>query len=398
VISAGGRTVTNQNELVSEELGEGELEREQEAEGDSSPARSAMLLSAPDGLASVDLTGGGVLRVLTEPVAANGRDIGSFRVAESLDQVGFAQRSLRNTLLIVGGVALLVLVLATLWIATLTVRPLRRMADFAAGVSTDDLANRFEAGGPEEVTSLARSFNRMLDRLQATFEREREFVANASHELRTPLTIVHGELELARRDAGGEQRQRLDSIHGELQRMERLIEEMLTLAAQESGAALRRQPVEVTDLLADVRRDAPLLGARRYVFDDLGGTVDADPDRLSQVFRNVLANAVAHTEPDDEIYVVAQSRGDVVRFSVRDTGPGFAPTEADRIFDRFHRTDEARARHSDGAGLGLAIARAIVDAHGGRIWAETAAGEGATISFELRGYRPASAVTPPAPG
>jgi signal transduction histidine kinase len=389
VISAVGEpTVTNESELVSEEHGEGEAASEREDESGAGADSSATLLGAPDGLATIDLTAGGVLRVLTEPVVADGRDIGSFRVAESLDQVGFAQRSLRNTLLVVGGAALVILVLTTLWIATLTVRPLRRMTDFAAVVDTDDLDDRFEAAGPDEVRSLAGSFNRMLDRLQAAFERERQFVANASHELRTPVTIVHGELELARREARGEQRERLDSIHRELRRMERLIDEMLALAAQESGAALRRERVAVSDVLADVRRDAPLLGARHYFVDDLEGTVEADPDRLAQVFRNVIANAVAHTGSDDQIHVSAGPRGDAVRFSVRDSGPGFAPGEAARVFDRFYRTDDARARHREGSGLGLAIARAIVEAHGGRIWAETDAGRGATISFELPGYRP----------
>ena len=277
---------------------------------------------------------------------------------------------------------------ATLWIATLIARPLVRIARFAAAIDAEDLDQRLETeGGPKEVRVLAGSFNHMLDRLQAAIKREREFVADASHELRTPVTIAHGELDLLRRDASDDERERLDVVRRELQRMERLITEMLSLAAQESGEALRCEPVQISDLLADLRRDAPLLGPRRFEIADLGGTVDADLDRLTQVFRNLLANAVAHTQPEDEIRLEAEPWGDRIRFTVSDSGPGFPADEAGRLFDRFYRSGESRARNGSGSGLGLAIARAIVEAHGGRIWAAGRSDRGAAINFELPGYR-----------
>ncbi len=392
VIAPRGRpVVTDQGNLIREERSEGAAERDREGDAGPEPRSSIDLFSTPAGLASMDLNGGGALRVLTEPVTAGRRPIGSFRVAESLGQVGFAQGSLRDILLIVGAIALVVLVGATLWIAALIARPLVRIARFAAEIDAQDLDQRLRTdGGPKEVRILAGSFNRMLDRLQAAIKREREFVADASHELRTPVTIAHGELDLLRRDASGDERERLDVVRRELQRMERLITEMLSLAAQESGEALRREPVEIADLLADLRRDAPLLGPRRFEIADLDGTVDADLDRLTQVFRNLLANAVAHTEAGGEIRLEAEPRGDRVRFTVTDSGPGFPPGEADRLFDRFYRSGQSRARNGDGSGLGLAIARAIVEAHGGRIWATGGADQGASISFELPAYRPHS--------
>ena len=118
------------------------------------------------------------------------------------------------------------------------------------------------------------------------------------------------------------------------------------------------------------------------------GILEADPDRLAQVFRNLVRNAVAHTEPDGRITLGAEADDGRIAFSVSDTGPGIAPEHLNRLFDRFYRTDAARASDEGGSGLGLAIARAIVEAHGGRIWAESQPGRGATIRFEIPGYRP----------
>jgi signal transduction histidine kinase len=162
---------------------------------------------------------------------------------------------------------------------------------------------------------------------------------------------------------------------------------MLTLASEESEASLRHHRVDIADLLDDLRRDLPLMGNRDYRISDATGTVEADPDRLAQVFRNLLSNAVAHTRDGDLIRVDAEPRGDRIRFEVHDDGPGFAPEEAERLFDRFYRTEAGRSRDGRGSGLGLAIARSIVEAHGGRIWAEGATkSTRATVIFELPGY------------
>jgi signal transduction histidine kinase len=298
-----------------------------------------------------------------------------------------AQEGLRDTLLLVGGIALAVLVLAALWIATIVARPLTQMARFAAGLDSDDLDRRLEMDrGPAEVQSLATSFNHMLDRLQRAFEREREFVADASHELRTPVTVAQGELDLLRRDLGPEERRRLDVIRRELVRMERLVSEMFTLASADARGALRLEAVELEDMLSDLRRDLPLLGPREYRVGELAGPVEADPDRLAQVLRNLVQNAVSHTADGGLVEVDVEADGDRVRFVVRDDGPGISPEEADRLFDRFHRgSGDPRRR---GTGRGLAIARAIVEAHGGRIWIDSPGESGATVAFELPGYRP----------
>ena len=381
--------VTNQREAVVPEDEEGD-----ESETVDGEDAAGGLLSTRPGLSTTDAPDGGRLRVLTEPIGPPAAPIGTFRVAQSLEPIGDSQSSLRSSLLIVGIVALAVLIAAALWIATVVARPLTRIAAFAAEIDTADLDRRLsEDDGPIEVRSLAHSFNRMLDRLQSAFDREREFVADASHELRTPVTIAQGELDLLRRGAEAEG-ERLEVVRRELKRMERLVAEMLTLASPGRRGRLRHERVDLSDLLSDLRRDLPLMGSRRYVVDDLGGTVEADPDRLAQVFRNLLSNAVAHTDDGGEITVRATPVGDHVRFEVTDDGPGFGPDEAERLFDRFYRSTPAERatarkrprpdhrplhrRGPRGPDLGGSVTRA-----------------GARLVIELPGYRPANGTQDP---
>jgi len=386
-IGDGPQVVTNSEELFEVERGTTEP-----GEGDA-PTSASELLAAPDGLATVSAGGDARVRVLTSPVVGGGQRIGTFRVAQTLSSVDTAQDSLRSAVLAVGGVAVVLLLVAAIWIATLVARPLGRMAAFAADVDTGDLDRRLANDrGPAEVRSLTDSLNRMLDRLQGAFEREREFVADASHELRTPITVAQGELELLRRDAGPQERERLDVVRRELTRMERLISEMLTLAREDAGRSLELREIELDDVLDDLRRDLPLLGARDYRVPHLAGTVDADPDRLAQVVRNLVANAVAHTEVGGRVDVRATAAEGRLRVEVADNGPGIPADEAAHLFERFYRSQETRARDRSGSGLGLAIARAIVEAHGGRIWAEP--GPGGRVGFEIPGYRPPDADRP----
>lgn len=389
-IGTGPGVVTNSEELIEVELGETGDDSNEGDEG--TRATPSGLLSAPAGFATVSAGGDARVRVLSAPIESNGGQIGTFHVAESLRQVATAQDSLRATLLLVGAIALVLLVGAAVWIATLVARPLDRMARFAIDVDSAELDSRLDLdGGPAEVRSLTRSLNHMLDRLQRAFEREREFVADASHELRTPITVAEGELDLLRRELDGAQGERVDVIRRELRRMEALISEMLTLAKEDSGRSLERREVAVDDLLDDLRRDLPLLGPREYYVDAVPGTIAADPDRVAQVLRNLARNAVTHTIEGGRINVHAQPDGNRLRVLIEDDGPGIEAQEADRLFERFYRGDDGRARDRTGSGLGLAIAKAIVDAHGGRIWAEPTTGRGGRVAFELPHYRPPAA-------
>jgi signal transduction histidine kinase len=244
------------------------------------------------------------------------------------------------------------------------------------------------------VQQLAESFDHMLDRLEAAFQRQRQFVSDASHELRTPLTVLRGQTELLSRvgDDPEERRRVLVMLLRELDQMNKLVEDMLSLARAEAGELVRPRPVVLGELIVDIERDLPLLGDRDYCVEPIpDGMLQADPERLTQVFRNLVRNAVAHTGPGDRITISGIVRGRSIEFCVADTGPGIPPERLELIFDRFHRVDEARDRDHGGSGLGLAIARAIVEAHGGRIWAESPPGAGAHIQFSLPGFRPSRA-------
>ena len=379
-VAGGDRQVTSHPELV-----EGEIERELEEEDEDEDEESKLLVT-PDGYSEVSTDDTGELRVFTEPIVDRGERVGTFRVADPLESVADAQTELRNAFLVVGLAAILLSIAAAVVVANRITAPLRRAATVATEIDAGDLSPRLDTSGGDEVARLAGSLNGMLDRLERAFERERAFVSDASHELRTPLTVLRGQVELLQRSGGdpGERTRIAEALLREIGRMTRLVDDMLTLARAEDAGFVERRQIELDDLLADLERDLPLLGPRDYaVSGTREGTIEADPDRLSQVFRNLVGNAVEHTRPGDRIEVVVRPRNGSIEFAVTDDGPGIPAAELPLVFERFHRVDAGRSRESGGAGIGLAIARAIVEAHGGRIWAESEPGAGATIRFEL---------------
>jgi signal transduction histidine kinase len=205
--------------------------------------------------------------------------------------------------------------------------------------------------------------------------------------------VIRGQTELLRRvgDDPEERRRVVDLLLREVDQMNRLVDDMLSLARAEAGELIRPQVVDLAEFLEDLERDLPLLGDREFRVEGVRqGKLEADPERLAQVFRNLVSNAVRHTGATDAITVSSRARNGRIEFRVADTGVGIPPDRVERIFDRFFRTDEARDRDHGGSGLGLPIARAIVEAHGGRIWAEPTPGGGATIKFELPRYAAAS--------
>jgi two-component system OmpR family sensor kinase len=398
-----GPTVTNDRSVVDRERA-----REQQAHRADSPGSSATsseerregrgdgLLDAPPGLATVTAEEAGKLRVDSFPIVAGHRTVGTLRVADPLSSGDQAQERLQRIFLLVGSIALaLALAVATL-MAILITRPLRRITSVAADVDAGELTARVEMDGKSgEIAALGATFDRMLDRLQHAFGRQRQFVADASHELRTPLTVMRAQVELLSRETDERARREGHAtlIRG-LDTMDRLVEDMLTLANADSRRLLATQRIDLASFLDDMARDLPLFGDREYRVEGPGGYLQADPDRLTQVLRNLIRNAVIHTTPGGGVDLIATARGDRVEFAVSDTGPGIPEDQLEQIFERFHRTDEGRERDRGGSGLGLPIARALVEAHGGRIWAESHPGEGATIRFELPGYEPGPARRP----
>ena len=382
----GGQPVTNHPDILEREL---EREEHEEDAGEEEELPDG-LVDAPQGVATISVEQAGKMRVVTEPISHEGRRVGTLQVADPLTPVENAEASLRRTFALAGSLALLLAVAAGILIATLIARPLRRMAGVAAAVDAGDLALRAGAVAERgEVGALAAAFDRMLDRLERAFKRQRDFVSDASHELRTPLAVLRAQVELLDRETDEQARhQGTATLLRRLDELDRLVGDMLTLAGAEAGQLVRPRPVDLGEFFEDLRRDLPLFGERDFHVEPVEGALRADPDRLTQVLRNLVRNAVSHTASGDRITVAARSRDLRLELSVADSGPGVPPDQLEHIFDRFYRGDEGRSRDRGGSGLGLAIARAIVEAHGGRIWAESSPGEGATFRIELPGYRP----------
>ena len=378
--------VTNQVRIVDEELAESPS-----GGGESGEAEGGGIVFAGDGLTTISTDETGKLRVLTEPVVVNGTRVGTFRAADPVTSVDQALATLRNRFIAVGLGALILSVTIAIWLANLISRPLRRMAAVASAVDSGDLSHRIDYGGDDEIGVLAESFNHMMDRLEEGFHRQRDFVSDASHELRSPLTVLRGRIEQLAGRAGDRKAvaAEAEELMREVRRMERLTDDMLTLAKAERGNLVQRRQVPIDDFVEDLRRDLPLLGPRHYsVESSIHGDLVADPDRLAQVVRNLVTNAVRHTAANGHIDISVSSENGAAVFAVSDDGTGIEPDQLARIFDRFHRTDEGRGRAEGGSGLGLAIARAIVEAHGGSIAAESPPGSGATIRFWVPGYSP----------
>jgi signal transduction histidine kinase len=228
----------------------------------------------------------------------------------------------------------------------------------------------------------------MLDRLTEAFAGQRAFVADASHELRTPLTVIRGQLEVlsAHDNPPPQERHRVERlVQAEIARMSRLVDDLLLLAKTEQAELLRTESIDLPAFVGEIWHASTLLADRHFQLDPVAPAIlRADPDRLAQALRNLLANAIEHTTPGGIVLMRVQHTGDDrVRFVVEDDGPGIPADERVRVFDRFHRTDQARDRASGGTGLGLAIVDAIAKAHGGSAKASVSPAGGARMELEL---------------
>lgn len=276
-------------------------------------------------------------------------------------------------------------------------KPLNQMVRIVEDTNAGNLSNRFTAAsGQSEIDRLGASFNGMLERLEESFEAEREakeqmrrFVADASHELRTPLTSIHGFLEVLLRGAANRPEQlhtALNSMLGESQRMKKLVEDLLTLAKLDRTPVVQRTEVRLDQVIAEMEPHLRMLAGDRDVQFDLqpGLTAMCDEDNIKQVVLNLFHNAVQHTDPQrGTIAVRLSAHSRQAELEVRDNGPGIAPEHLPHVFERFYRIDASRTRKQGGAGLGLSISQAIVEAHGGTIEVHSEPGQGATFKVTL---------------
>jgi two-component system, OmpR family, sensor kinase len=305
---------------------------------------------------------------------------------EPLALVERAQNGVARAFVLAGAIVLILALVASYLAGARVSAPLRGMAQVATRVDAGDLDPRMEISSSrrDEVRVLADAFNRMLDRLSEAFASQREFVADASHELRTPLTVIRGQLEVlaAQENPSADEVIRVEKlVQAEITRVSRLVDDLLILAQAERTDFLRAETIDVRPFVTDLWDGMSLTAERRF-----------DPDRLAQALRNLARNAIEHTDERDGLVRldVTQLAPDRIRFAVVDDGPGIPTAERERVFERFHRTDGGRSRSAPGgAGLGLAIVRAIAEAHRGTVRVrDSQNGHGATIELVLPGFDP----------
>lgn len=409
------------------------------------PAGASYALFEPNGelLLQSDDTSARLIRRLglAHRLEANGENVGSLHyydeeiASRAVTRHGIS--SAVTTFTIVGAVffVLLALGVALLWSRRLTA-PLRALLPAIERVGAGELGVQAPADARDEYGAVARAFNAMSARLRRTEEARRNLVADVAHELRTPITIVRGKLDLAQQEGKPLEPEQLLPLQDELIRLTRLVDDLHQLSlAEAKRLPLELRPTVVPELLQRiVDKLAPDAEAKRLTLtlavggaddggdaatrdgsahDGEGGStavdaaayndrnaaargrtspdavVLADPVRLTQTFLNLLTNAIRYTPEGGAVRIAVRADEQAGALTVRiaDTGIGIAPDQLPLLFDRFYRTDEARSRHDGGMGLGLAIAKELVELHGGTIGAESVVGEGTAFVVTLPLYR-----------
>lgn len=326
----------------------------------------------------------GPVRYAAYPVLSQGQVRGVYVVAVFTN---FDRRQIRGgmtTFAYVGAGALVIVALAGWLVAGRLLAPVRLVRQTARQISETDLTQRIPVHGEDDVSELARTFNAMLDRIEAGFTAQRQLLDDAGHELRTPITIVRGHLELMGADDDAVERAETKAlVLDELDRMSRLVEDLLTLAKSGRPDFLRCGPVDLRGLVEDVHEKARALAPRDWVVDaGADGRLWADRQRLTQALVQLADNAVKHTRPGERVTVGSAIVDGRVRLWVEDCGPGVDPRDTERIFERFARGRDSQ-RGLEGSGLGLAIVRAIAEAHGGLVTLRSVPGQGATFTLDL---------------
>lgn len=331
------------------------------------------------------------LRVLSVPLQLGERHIGTLQLATSLGVVDATQTALLNILLVGSIISISMAALAG-WLSTRrALAPLEAVTNTALQITrADDLSRRISYRGPadDEVGQLIHAFNQTLSRLENLFNTQRRFLADVGHELRTPLTVIKGNVDLVRRIGFADQ-ESLDGIESEVDRLTRLVGDLLLLAQAESGKLpLDQRLVELDTLLLEALQQMGVL-ARDRLHLRLGEIdqvlVCGDPDRLKQVLVNLVGNAIEYTPSGGEVVLSLGKSGNQAKLTISDSGPGIPSEDLPHVFERFYRGEKSRTRSPDGKGfgLGLSIAYWIIQNHGGNIEVNSREGKGTTFCIWL---------------
>lgn len=325
----------------------------------------------------------GRLHYVAVPVRVEGDPAeGLYAVAYVRDLEQAVVTDSARTYVLVSVVALTVVGAVGWVVAGKLLQPVWLLRDTAQRISDTDLSDRIPVTGTDDVSDLARTVNAMLDRLEAAFATQREVLDDAGHELRTPITIVRGHLELMDPGDSDDVAETRALALDELDRMQRLVDDLVLLAKAKRPDFIQPRHVELDRLTDEVVDKAQPLANRAWRVDARArATVELDAQRITQAWLELITNAVKFTQPGQQVAIGSRIGGGVVQLWVRDAGPGIAPEDVERIFERFHRAETGRG--VDGSGLGLAIVQAIAEAHSGRVRVDSTPGHGSTFVMEL---------------
>jgi two-component system OmpR family sensor kinase len=334
---------------------------------------------------------GSSFRLLSVPILLDGALVNIIQVGTSLRPVEEMLQRLLLVLLVSLPAALAVALGGGWFLAGRALQPVEAITLAARRIAAGDLAQRLTVThSPDEIGRLAATFNDMIARLEASFRQVRQFSADASHELRTPLTVMKGETELALRRSRPAEDYRLvlESSLEEIDRMARIVDELLFLSRADLGEVqIESLPVRLDALVEDIQRQAVVLGQEQAVQVVVGAVepiqVQGDELRLRELLLNLVDNAVKYSRPGGKVEIALARDGTTARLSVADQGIGIPADAQARIFNRFYRTDDARAHAKKGTGLGLSICKWIAEAHHGRIEVWSAVGQGSKFTVVL---------------
>jgi heavy metal sensor kinase len=332
------------------------------------------------------------IRVIAYPIHRADRIVATLMLGHSTRDI----RSVFNLLYWLGGImgvfSIIISAAAGYYMAKRALAPIHEITATARGVAAGDLSRRLTSQSQDkEIGVLVRALNKMFADLETSFLAQKRFTADASHELRLPLTILKGEIEVALRRPRTEEeyQQILRQQLGTIDRIQRIVNDLLTLARADAGQLeIVQAPIDLSLLLQEVGQQHLILFDSQNVHLDMDIENDlnimGEASQIERTIMNLLSNAFKHAPEHSSIYLSAHAEDGAALICIRDEGPGIAEEQQDRLFDRFFRADDARARkEGEGAGLGLAICKRIVDAHDGKIWLKSQLGDGASFYIRL---------------
>ncbi|ADU50887.1 integral membrane sensor signal transduction histidine kinase [Thermaerobacter marianensis DSM 12885] len=362
------------------------------------PGLAPSIVDVPQGITGAFATlhdGHQRWRVFVHPVERGGDATGAgpgYVVALApLGGLDASMADFRVLLTGLGALGLVVAVAGSWAVAGSALRPVARLTEAARAIAASrDLSRRVQAAGRDELAMLAATFNEMLESIETAYRLQQRFVSDASHELRAPLTAILGNLDLLRRRPDlppEEQAQALEEARREAERLSRLVADLLALARADAGVPLVRKAVDVDAVVLDAFQEARRLAkGQQLVLDPLEPVrIQGDADRIKQLLLILLDNAIKYTPAGGRIVLGLQDAGGDAVLTVADTGVGIPAADLPHVFERFYRADPARSRDPGGTGLGLPIARWIVEQHGGSIAIDSAPGQGTTVTVRLPG-------------